>query len=287
MARIFLILLMLAGVSVAQHFIPFQEKQTTEYKNFLKEFKITTVLEQIISTDSTFINTASPSSETLFTFDENGNLLKANFRAFNYVLSTVDSFVYNKAGKLEKIVSYTIEGHASEGANITTTLDFVYSKENGQLTKVLHKEIEDGKTRDCGSYDYEYNKNATLKQITDNTKIVFMDEVMPRCNYIFDDRGNLVKEDSNIRTATHEFDANGRIIKSVEIMEGLDPYTITYSYDKSGILLKKKTESLTSFGDAEYMYAATGVLSSIHEKWLYGYDIPPTYLVTTYSYNVN
>lgn len=287
MARIFLIFLMFAGVSVAQNFIPFQEKQTTEYKNFLKERKITTVLEQVISTDSTFIDTNEPSSETLFSFDENGNLLKANFRAFSYVLSTVDSFVYNKAGKLESIVSWTIEGHASEGANITTILDFVYSKENGQLTKVMHKEIEDGKTRDCGSYDYEYNKNSTLKQITDNTKIVFMDEVMPQCNYIFDDQGKMVKEDSKIRTATHEYDSNGKLVKSVEIMEGLDPYTVTYSYDNSGSLLKKKTESLTTFGDAEYMYAATGVLASIQEKWIYGYDIPTTFLVYSYSYNVN
>ncbi|MBK7865748.1 MAG: hypothetical protein IPJ75_01420 [Ignavibacteriales bacterium] len=287
MARVVLMFLIMAGAALAQHFIPFHDKQTTEYKDFLKLYKITTVLEQVISTDSTFVNIPDPSSETLFTFDENGNLLTAKFKAFNYVLSTVDSFVYNKAGKLQTIVSYTIEGHASEGANITTILDFVYSKENGQLSKVLHKETEDGKTKDCGSYDYEYNKNSTLKQITDNTKIVFMEEVMPQCNYIFDDRGNLVKEDSKIRTATHEYDSNGKIVKSVEIMEGLDPYTTTYSYDKSGTLLKKKTESSTTFGDADYMYAATGVLSSIQEKWIYGYDIPTTYLVLSYWYNVN
>lgn len=276
----------MAGATVAQHFIPFLDKQTPEYKNFLKLYHITNVLEQVISTDSTFITTPAPSSETLFSFDENGNLLKAKFKAFTYVLSTVDSFVYNKAGKIEKIISYTVEGHASEGANITTIRDFVYSNENGLLLKVMHKEIEDGKTRDCGSYDYEYNKNSTLKQITDNTKIYFMGDLMPRCNYIYDDRGNLVKEESDIRTATHEYDSQGRIIKSVEIMEGLDPYTITYTYDENGKPLTKKTESLTTFGDAEYMYAATGVLSSIQEKWVYGYDIPTTYINLSYSYNV-
>lgn len=286
MARVVLLFLLIAGAGLAQHFIPFPDKQTPEYKNFLTTFKITNVLERVISTDSTFVNIPDPSSETLFSFDENGNLLKAKSQAFNYVHSAVDSFVYNKAGKLETIVSYTIQGHASEGADITTILEFVYSKENGQLTKVLHKEIVDGKTRDCGSYDYEYNKNSTLKKITDNTKIVFLDEVMPRCNYFFDDRGNLVKEEADIRTATHEYDASGKIIKSVEIMEGLDPYTITYSYDESGSLLKKKTESETTFGDADYMYAATGVLATVQEKWLYGYDIPPTYLILTYSYNV-
>lgn len=278
--------LLMAGATVAQHFIPFLDKQTPEYKNFLKLYHITNVLEQVISTDSTFITTPAPSSETLFSFDENGNLLKAKFKAFTYVLSTVDSFVYNKAGKIEKIISYTVEGHASEGANITTIRDFVYSNENGLLLKVMHKEIEDGKTRDCGSYDYEYNKNSTLKQITDNTKIYFMGDLMPRCNYIYDDRGNLVKEESDIRTATHEYDSQGRIIKSVEIMEGLDPYTITYTYDENGKPLTKKTESLTTFGDAEYMYAATGVLSSIQEKWVYGYDIPTTYINLSYSYNV-
>lgn len=278
--------LLMAGATVAQHFIPFLDKQTPEYKNFLKLYHITNVLEQVISTDSTFITTPAPSSETLFSFDENGNLLKAKFKAFTYVLSTVDSFVYNKAGKIEKIISYTVEGHASEGAKITTIRDFVYSNENGLLLKVMHKEIEDGKTRDCGSYDYEYNKNSTLKQITDNTKIYFMGELMPRCNYIYDDRGNLVKEESDIRTATHEYDSQGRIIKSVEIMEGLDPYTITYTYDENGKPLTKKTESLTTFGDAEYMYAATGVLSSILEKWVYGYDIPTTYINLSYSYNV-
>lgn len=115
---------------------------------------------------------------------------------------------------------------------------------------MLHKEIEDGKSRDCGSYDYEYNKNSSLKQITDNSKIYFMGDLMPRCNYIYDDSGNLIKEDSDVRSATHEYDSNGKIIKSVEIMEGMDPYTITYTYDKSGTLLKKKTESLTTFGDA-------------------------------------
>lgn len=286
MARVVLLFLLMAGVSLAQHFIPFQDKQTPEYKNFLKLYKITNVLEQVISTDSTFVTTPDPASETLFTFDENGNLLKAKFKAFNYVQSTVDSFVYNEAGKLETIVSYTVEGHASEGANITTILNFVYSNENGQLLKVLHEEIEDGKTRECGSYDYEYNKNSTLKQIIDNTKIYFMGDMMPRCNYIFDERGNLVKEESDIRTATHEYDASGKIIKSVEIMEGLDPYTITYTYDENGKPLKKKTESLTTFGDAEYMYAATGVLSSIQEKWIYGYDIPTTYINLSYSYNV-
>jgi hypothetical protein len=286
LARVVLMFLLMAGASFAQHFIPFLEKQTPEYKKFLKLYHITNVLEQVISTDSTFITTPAPSSETLFTFDENGNLLKAKFKAFNYVLSTVDSFVYNKTGKLEKIVSYTIDGHASEGANITTVLDFIYSKENGQLSKVLHKEIEDGKSRDCGSYDYEYNKNSTLKQITDNSKIYFMGDLMPRCNYIYDDSGNLIKEDSDVRSATHEYDSNGKIIKSVEIMEGLDPYTITYTYDKSGTLLKKKTESLTTFGDAEYMYAATGVLSSIQERWVYGYDIPTTYINLSISYNV-
>lgn len=276
----------MAGATVAQHFIPFLDKQTPEYKNFLKLYHITNVLEQVISTDSTFITTPAPSSETLFSFDENGNLLKAKFKAFTYVLSTVDSFVYNKAGKIEKIISYTVEGHASEGANITTIRDFVYSSENGLLLKVMHKEIEDGKTRDCGSYDYEYKKNSTLKQITDNTKIYFMGDLMPRCNYIYDDRGNLVKEESDIRTATHEYDSQGRIIKSVEIMEGLDPYTITYTYDENGKPSTKKTESLTTFGDAEYMYAATGVLSSIQEKWVYGYDIPTTYINLSYSYNV-
>lgn len=286
MARVVLMFLLMAGASLAQHFIPFLEKQTPEYKNFLKLYHITNVLEQVISTDSTFITTPAPSSETLFSFDENGNLLKAKFKAFTYVLSTVDSFVYNKAGKIEKIISYTVEGHASEGANITTIRDFVYSNENGLLLKVMHKEIEDGKTRDCGSYDYEYNKNSTLKQITDNTKIYFMGDLMPRCNYIYDDRGNLVKEESDIRTATHEYDSQGRIIKSVEIMEGLDPYTITYTYDENGKPLTKKTESLTTFGDAEYMYAATGVLSSIQEKWVYGYDIPTTYINLSYSYNV-
>lgn len=286
MARVVLMFLLMAGATVAQHFIPFLDKQTPEYKNFLKLYHITNVLEQVISTDSTFITTPAPSSETLFSFDENGNLLKAKFKAFTYVLSTVDSFVYNKAGKIEKIISYTVEGHASEGANITTIRDFVYSNENGLLLKVMHKEIEDGKTRDCGSYDYEYNKNSTLKQITDNTKIYFMGELMPRCNYIYDDRGNLVKEESDIRTATHEYDSQGRIIKSVEIMEGLDPYTITYTYDENGKPLTKKTESLTTFGDAEYMYAATGVLSSIQEKWVYGYDIPTTYINLSYSYNV-
>ncbi|GAB1443736.1 hypothetical protein MASR2M39_25780 [Ignavibacteriales bacterium] len=286
MARVVLMFLLMAGATVAQHFIPFLDKQTPEYKNFLKLYHITNVLEQVISTDSTFITTPAPSSETLFSFDENGNLLKAKFKAFTYVLSTVDSFVYNKAGKIEKIISYTVEGHASEGANITTIRDFVYSNENGLLLKVMHKEIEDGKTRDCGSYDYEYNKNSTLKQITDNTKIYFMGDLMPRCNYIYDDRGNLVKEESDIRTATHEYDSQGRIIKSVEIMEGLDPYTITYTYDENGKPLTKKTESLTTFGDAEYMYAATGVLSSIQEKWVYGYDIPTTYINLSYSYNV-
>jgi len=286
LARVVLMFLLMAGATVAQHFIPFLDKQTPEYKNFLKLYHITNVLEQVISTDSTFITTPAPSSETLFSFDENGNLLKAKFKAFTYVLSTVDSFVYNKAGKIEKIISYTVEGHASEGANITTIRDFVYSNENGLLLKVMHKEIEDGKTRDCGSYDYEYNKNSTLKQITDNTKIYFMGELMPRCNYIYDDRGNLVKEESDIRTATHEYDSQGRIIKSVEIMEGLDPYTITYTYDENGKPLTKKTESLTTFGDAEYMYAATGVLSSIQEKWVYGYDIPTTYINLSYSYNV-
>ncbi len=286
MARVVLLFLLMAGVSLAQHFIPFQDKQTPEYKNFLKLYKITNVLEQVISTDSTFITTPAPSSETLFSFDENGNLLTAKFRAFTYVLSTVDSFVYDKTGKIQSIVSYTIDGHASEGANITTILDFVYSKENGLLQKVLHKEIEDGKTRDCGSYDYEYSKNSTLKQITDNTKIYFMGDLMPRCNYIYDERGNLVKEESDIRTATHEYDSHGKIIKTVEIMEGLDPYTISYSYDENGKLLKKKTENETTFGDAEYMYAATGVLSSIQEKWIYGYDIPTTYINLSYSYNV-
>lgn len=287
MRRTILIFIIMASVGFAQHFIPHLDKQTPEFKSFLKEYGIKNLLEKLIPTDSTFIDNFDPASQTMFTFDKNGNILTAKSKGFSYVSSTVDSFVYNKSGKLEKIISSMTEGHASEGAGIISVREFVYSKDKGLITKVLYKEIENGKTRDYGSYDYEYDKKSVLKKITDNTKIVFMGEEMPRCDYIFDAKGKMVKEVSAARIAEHKYDAAGRILETIESVEGLDPYTITYTYDNDGKLLSKKSRSETSFGDVEYLYAATGVLSALQEKWVYGYDIPSTYFVTQYWFNVD
>lgn len=281
------IFLLLAGVGFAQLFIPHADKQTPEYKNFIAQYGMRNLLERVISTDSTFIDTEPATSETFFTFDNNGNLLTAKYKAFAYVVSGIDSFVYDKTDKLQKVISWSLEGDFNERMNIVTVREFVYSNETGLPIKVLHKEIEGDKVTDCGSYDYVYDSKNNLLKIVDNTTIYFMSEAMPRCNYIYDGRGNMIEEESDIRNAKYEYSPTGKLLKSVERMEGLDDYVTTYTYNDEGKLWKKITEGYSTFGEVEYAYAATGVLAAIHEKWTYGFDVAPSYFVYSYYYNVD
>lgn len=266
----------------AQTMLPYMEKQTPEFKQYLIDHTIFTIWETQANCLNSFETPGDPVGESFFEFDGNGNLLKATYKAPQMAVVSIDSFIYNDKFVLTQVVSYDPVNEYAEEKGVKTIRDLSYDKA-GRLSKIKIHTISGSKKEDMGSYEYEYNPDGTTKKVSDKTKYNIYGEAMPQTDYFYAN-GKLVKEESAVRIAEHEYDAAGRKIRTVESLEGNDGYTLEYFYNEDGKLIQELSTGLFSHGTTVYEYDFEGKLKYKKESFNINEDTASLTL-TEYFYN--
>lgn len=267
----------------AQTMLPHMEKQTPEFKEYLIEHTIFTIWETVANHTGSFESEGNKINENFFEFDGNGNLLKAVYRASQAQIVSVDSFVYDKKFILRSVISYDLVNEFAEDPGIKTIRELSYDKE-GRLSKIKIHTLSGSKKEDMGSYDYEYNPDGTIKKVSDKTKNNIYGEAMPQTDYFYKN-GKLIKEESAVRIAEHEYDSFGMIVKTVESLEGGDGSTTEYFYDEDGYLVKKTFKGLMTSGTSVYIYDFEGKLKTVQDSFIFSPGDAPSLTQTEYFYN--
>jgi len=278
-----ILLLFISIISVsAQTMLPCMEKQTPEFKKYLIDHTIFTIWETQANCLKSFDTPGDPLGESFYEFDGNGNLLKAIYKAPQMQVVSIDSFVYDQKFVLKTVVSYDLVNVYAEGKGSKTIREVSYDNA-GRFSKIKIYSLTGNKREDLGYYEYEYNQDGTIKKVSDRTKFNIYGEAMPQTDYFYAN-GKLIKEESAVRTAEHEYDAAGRKIRTVESLEGNDGYTLEYLYDKSGNLIEERSSGLMTKGSTLYEYDFEGKLKYKKESFSISGDTPSLTL-TEYFYN--
>lgn len=267
----------------AQSMLPHPDKQTPEFKKYLIDHTIFTIWETQANYTDSFEGTGNPLSENFFEFDGNGNLLKAIYKAAQAQIVSVDSFVYDKKFILRSVISYDLVNEFAEDPGVKTFRELSYNKE-GRISKIKIHTISGSKREEMGSYEYEYNPDGTIKKVSDKTTYNIYGEAMPQTDYFYKN-GKLVKEESAVRIAEHEYDSFGRIIKTVEALEGNDGSTTEYFYDDEGKLIEKTFTGLMTNGTSLYIYDFEGKLKAVQDSFFFSQGDAPSLTQTEYFYN--
>ncbi len=266
----------------AQTMLPHMEKQTPEFKKYLIDHTIFTIWETQANCLNSFDTPGNPLGESFFEFDGNGNLLKAVYKAPQMAVVSIDSFVYDQKFVLKTVISYDLVNQYAEEEGAKTIREVSYDNA-GRISKIKIHTLTGNKRDDMGYYEYVYNQDGTIKKVNDRTKYTVYGEAMPQTDYFYVN-GKLVKEESAVRTAEHEYDASGRKIRTIESLEGNDGYTMEYFYDKTGKLIEEKTAGFMTKGSTLYEYDFEGKLKYKKESFSIGGDTPGLTL-TEYFYN--
>lgn len=274
----------LAFLSInAQTMLPHMEKQTPEFKEYLIEHTIFTIWETVSNHTGSFEGEGTKINENFFEFDGNGNLLKAVYKASQAQIVSVDSFVYDQKFILRSVISYDHVNEFAEQPGIKTIRELSYDKA-GRLSKIKIHTLSGNKKEDMGSYEYEYNPDGTIKKVSDKTKNNIYGEAMPQTDYFYDN-GKLIKEESAVRIAEHEYDSYGMIVKTVESLEGGDGSTTEYFYDEEGKLERKTFKGLMTSGTSVYIYDFEGKLKAVQDSFILSQGAEPSLTLTEYYYN--
>lgn len=165
--------------------------------------------------------------------ESNGNIIEREYDELNRVVKKIQNgkeigYEYDDLGHLVKIIY-------PDGKEVGYTYDVM-----GNMLSVT--DWKDNVTA------YEYNKNNQLVKTTQSNGVIETRE--------YNIAGQLValkslKDEIVITHFTYEYDANGNIIKEVDVKNGKDHL---YTYDKLG--------RLTNANENSYTYSATGNITS-------------------------
>ena len=196
------------------------------------------------TTTEKFSNTDGYSYTSVYTYDAAGNMLSEKYSDSDR-FSYTDVFTYDAAGNV-------LSEKYSDSEGYSYSESYTYDKYGNVLTKAYSDSDNYSYSFTC-AYTYDAKGNILTEKYTDTTGYTSTD------TYRYDSRGNEVYwsfSDSDGReegyTVAYSYDAAGRILKA-SVAYGADTEIYTYTYDARGNAL---TESYTGFGEA-YSFAYT------------------------------
>ena len=216
------------------------ETGTIEF-TYDKLYRTTKVVNEAQTVDAT-----SPTLETLYAYDANGNLLETTYPDNKKVTKSYDA--NNQVKNLtdhdgtEIVYIRDVEGRVTKEVypdGSTTEYDYNAA---GLLT--LQKEVmADGSSRRVINYDYDDNGNLIFERRSG----VGISKQYENVDYTYDAAGQLMKVTTGSKVKTYEYDLAGNLLSDGDY---------TYTYDLQNRLLSKAN----SKGTTTYTYDAAGNL---------------------------
>ncbi len=242
----------------AQEFIPHGELLQPEYIKYVSSKKIETQKCGLYRTDKDGIPSGKAIARTMAHFSPKGLPFAVTYS--DSTGTSVDSFYYDKAGSVERIVNFRGKSDTSSSpvsryyfkrdstgktlevslfdlstAAITTTWRYSYTK-TGKLTSIMRVSASDSTSADSLLWQFDKNEKLTTRLEGDN-----------RREYKYDQAGNIseIKEFSGKtpgNTIKYTYDSNRRLIKSTTTGKNFNSVS-EYLYNKNGILILTKTKT--------------------------------------------
>lgn len=232
-------------------------------------------------------------------FDRQGNMIKEINYKFSGEASSRLTYDYNEDGQKTEYKNYDVTNdklsyhqkiaYDDEGKKIKEagfdgisnfSIDYSYY-DNGKLKEIVKKrqsgEIEE-------KWDYTHDGNTTRIKIYKGGKTL-VNEVIEKRNYMgklsekirYDDKGNEIKK------TRFAYDTKGKLVEEKEYFKGELSFTLYYSYDSRGNLVKidKQENNGKKYINNSYNYDPENNL--IRELWYEGN--PDDYSKKTYNYD--
>ena len=253
-----LILFFQVFVVRAQEFIPHGELLLPEHIKYILSKKIESEKSGFYSTGKDGIPSGKPLSKTVARYSLKGQPFAVTVT--DSTGTSVDSFYYDKAGSVERIVNFRGKSDTNTApvsryyftrdstgktlevslfdistAAITTTWRYFYTK-TGKLTSIIRVSISDSTAADSLLWQFDKNEKLTTRLEGDK-----------RSEYKYDQAGNIsvINEFSGKtpgNTIKYTYDSNKRLIKSTITGKNFNSVS-EYLYNKNGILILTKTKT--------------------------------------------
>lgn len=170
---------------------------------------------------------------TQYTYDENGNVIKAAYTGKRGVLNTkqMETYTYDEQGRLSVYERNYYESYGTYQDAIHQKAEYTYEDHRVCVENVLQMDKDDYKERNW--IEYSFNEKNQVKTMTEYTVLYDEDCSESKTTFLYDENDNLIQEISahgtTVSTTVYTYDRNGRCIKE----EG-SIYPWVYDYDENG-----------------------------------------------------
>lgn len=168
---------------------------------------------------------------TQYTYDENGNVIKAAYTGKRGVLNTkqMETYAYDEQGRLLIYERNYYESYNTYQDAIYQKAVYTYEDHRICVEDVLHMDKDDYTARE--RIEYTFNEKNQVEAMKTCTAYSDEDYGEPEeTNFLYDENDNLIQETSARHTYVYTYDKTGRCIKE----EGSFYYPRVYDYDENG-----------------------------------------------------
>jgi len=142
--------------------------------------------------------------------------------------STTDEMEYDENGNLTKVV------HKESNGKVRKVTEYEYDRQ-GRKTRMLYSDLLEPSSFSNGSIkNYEYDEAGNLIKITSGNKI--RGETYGSVKMEYDEKGRMIRRESNEKDDSWEYDEQGRIARHTfrDKLKDKEGFSVDYEYDEHG-----------------------------------------------------